>query len=401
MTTTISNKTHWQKIFFQQKLANAQYWLSLIEENNDPAQLIATDYENVLLALEATLQRQDTFDLAYKLIQSIYPIAIDYADWNRWLIYLDNALQFSYDLNKLEEHAKLLIQIGDINYRMAEIKKAEYLYERAIEEFKSIDNLAGYANVLTKLAVLYAHQGQVQKGIEFCQQALNIANQLNNSELIAQVNLYFSHIYYRSRDWDQALKTAQRAYKHYSANGPPRMARKTLMNIIATWAEIENWEEVNKVSKNLENELILFGDIRTLSQLKNNLGVVAFNQENYATAEGYWQEALKLHSQIQEPIEQASLYNNLGVVYTLMNEWQAAKDMLNKAVAAHQQLGDVYNWANSLDNLADLYEEMGKMDQCRKILEEAWSGLSKMADSQHAQELLNSISKRLSSLPGS
>jgi tetratricopeptide (TPR) repeat protein len=173
------------------------------------------------------------------------------------------------------------------------------------------------------------------------------------------------------------------------------------MNIIATWAEIENWEEVNKVSKNLENELILFGDIRTLSQLKNNLGVVAFNQENYATAEGYWQEALKLHSQIQEPIEQASLYNNLGVVYTLMNEWQAAEDMLNKAVAAHQQLGDVYNWANSLDNLADLYEEMGKMDQCRKILEEAWSGLSKMADSQHAQELLNSISKRLSSLPGS
>ena len=73
--------------------------------------------------------------------------------------------------------------------------------------------------------------------------------------------------------------------------------------------------------------------------------------------------------------------------------------MLNKAVKAHHQLGDVYNWANSLDNLADLYEAQGKTAVCRQVLEEAQTGLRTIAETPHAQELLNTITQRLESLP--
>lgn len=399
MNQSISNKSHWQQILTRQKLANAHQWLAKIKTHDDPTIFVSNDYDNFLRALETTLQSADSFDLAYQLIQSIYTIALDYADWERWLVYLENALETSKKLEREYEQAVLLLQIGDILYRMANLNRAEELYKEASQKFWDQKDQAGYANTLTKLAVLYNSQGKMQKGIDLCEQALNIAKQLHNETLMAQVYLYLSHIYHRSRNWEVALETAQKAYEYYTLNGDVKLARKALMNSTALWAELGKWQKANDVSKRLTDELTASGDIRTLSQLKNNLGVVAFNQKQYIVAEGFWQEALHLHSQIQEPTEQASLYNNLGVVYTLLEEWLAADDMLNKAILAHQELGDIYNWANSLDNLADLYEAQGETAVCRQVLEKAQTGLQTIAQTPHVEKLLDSITQRLASLP--
>lgn len=399
MTQVISNKSHWQQILAQQRLANARRWLSLIESHDDPSTLISTDYDNFLRALETTLQSPDTFGLAYQLIQAIYIFALDYADWDRWLIYLENALQTSQKLNLEIEQATLLVQIGDIFYRTANLQRAEKLYKQAKQLFKNSNDLASYADALAKLAVLYDQKGNTNVGITLCKQALIIAENLENNQIVSQVNLYLSSIYYRSRNWESALGAAQKAFDYSKNDKHPKLVRKATMNIIAIWAELGRWEKVKEEASDLINTLDASGDVRTLSQLKNNLGFVAFNQNNYVMAEAAWQEALRLHSQIQEPAELANLYNNLGMVYTRMAEVEIAEEMLKKAIDAHKQLGDVYNWANSLDNLADLYEAQGETAVCRQVLEEAQIGLQPIAETPHAQELLNSITQRLKSLP--
>lgn len=399
MTQAISNKGHWQQILNRQKLANAQRWLLEIQFHDDPSTLVSTNYDNFLRALETTLQNPTTFDLAYQLIQSIYVFALDYGDWDRWLIYLENALHISQEIKRETEEATLLVQVGDILYRMADLQRAGELYGKALNQFKNQNDMIGYANTLTKQAMLLDLQGRMYEGISLCQQALEIAKSLEKGDVIAQTYQYLSRIYYRSRNWEAALEASQKAYDYYLIQGPAKLARKALMSIIAIWAEFGKWEEVDKVSEKLVAELTSSGDIRTLSQLKNNLGVVAFNQAHYKVAERFWQEALHLHSQIQKPSKQATLYNNLGVVYTLLEEWQAAHEMLNEAVEAHDQLGDVYNWANSLDNLADLYEAQGGTAVCRQVLEKAQIGLQPIAETPHAKELLNTITERLKSLP--
>ncbi len=396
---TLSNKSHWQQILTQQKLANAHRWLSLIESYDDPTTLVSTDYDNFLRALETTLQSPDTFDLAYQLIQAIYIFALDYADWDRWLIYLENALQISQILDLKIEQATLLVQIGDILYRTADLTRAESLYRKALIIFENSSHKVDYARTLVKLAIISDFQGRKSEAIALCQQGLAITEYLKDERATAQLNLNLSSVYHRSREWEQALETTQKAYNFYIKEGPPQFARKALMNIIAIWAEMGKWEKVEQVADDLTKTLDSSGDIRTLSQLKNNLGFAAYNQENYKMAEAAWQEALRLHSQIQEPAELANLYNNLGMVYTRMAEFEIAEEMLKKAIDAHKQLGDVYNWANSLDNLADLYEAQGETAVCRQSLLEAQTGLQTIADSPHAQDLLNNISKRLESLP--
>jgi len=395
MSSSISDREQWQTILRQQKLTNARRWLKSIAAQDDPSAIIAKDYENFLRALETSLQSAETFDLAFQLIQSIYFTSLDYADWERWLIYLGKALEISQELEREPEQATLLVQMGDIYYRKADLIKAEQHYDFASKKFQQLKNLQGYASILSKLAVLYNQQGNMNQGVALCHEALDIAETLNDGWVAAQAYLNLSLIYFRSRNLAEGLSSAEKAYEFYKKQDNPKFATKALINIVAIWAELGNWQAIDAVSDELLTTFVQSGDIRTLSQLKNNLGAAAFNQENYQAAEAFWQEALRLHSQIQEPAEQAHIFNNLGVVYTKMAEWDTAGEMLQNAVSIHKSLGDTYNWANSLDNLADLYEVQGETAVFHKTLKKAYAGLQSIADTPHARQLMTTIEQRL------
>ncbi len=398
MNKTVSNQNHWRKIFQRQSLINAEHWLDVVEKEEEPANLVGIDYENLLRALEAALASPTTFDLAYRLIRALFSVVYGYADWDRWLIYLDQALALSQELKKPLEEAYLLERKGDVLFPTNHLPEAKKFYQQAGNKFNELQKIGDYSRILAKLSVIYDLQGDSTQGIELCQHALSLAYSAGDIQGIAHAKLTLSHMYSRARNWKEGLVAAQVAYELYQELNELEFSNKALMNIVAFWAELNNWEEVDQVSRPLIESLIASGDIRTLSLLKNNLGVVAFNQDDHKKAESLWQDALRLHSQIQEPTELAGLYNNLGVLYTILAEWTAAEEMLQKAIAAYKALGDVYNWANALDNLADLYEAQGDTAVISPILEEAIAGLQVVDRTPHTQKLLASMQNRLQNL---
>lgn len=391
----ISQKSKWRNVLQQQKLANAQRWLAILEMSADPITLVHEDYDNFLRALETTLQTPQTFEIAYDLSQILYPIIFGYADWDRWLVYLQQLHHTSKILNKEHEEARLLQQIGDIQYHKGNLKNAEENYLIASHLYKDQGNLSSYSRALAMLASLKAVQGKAEEGISICKKALATAEKAGDDLALANANLNLSNIYRRIRNWEQALKTARTAYTIYHKLGYSTLLTKTSITLIAIWAELGNWEEINQLSAELMSVLNASGDVHNLSQLKNNMGISAFGQGNYNIAEAAWQEALQLNSQIQEPMELASIYNNLGMVYTQLQEWKTAEEMLLKAVMAFHRFGALFSWANSLDNLADLYEVRGQTAEFTQTLQEAIAGLQVLKDTPHAAELLDYMQKRL------
>jgi tetratricopeptide (TPR) repeat protein len=398
MNVPISNQKQWQEVLRRQSLVNAKRWLDLVESSDNPPSLVMADYDNLLRALETALQSSETFDLAYHLVQALYSIIFGYADWDRWLTYLEKTLAMSRQLQRQIEQVRLLEQIGDILHYTGNLQRAEELYKEGIGQYRHFNDLASYARTLGKLAIVYDLQGKTAESIALCRKGLAIAESTEDDWVIAQANWNLSHIYRRTRNWIPGLEAAQRAYAYYRKLDRPQSATKALLNIVAIWAELGRWEEVDRVSVELMETLVASGDVRTLSQLKNNLGVVAYNQGNYQAAESAWQEALRLHSQIQEPTELAGLCNNLGMVYTKMGEWKAAQEMLQRAITLYEKLGDVYNWANSLDNMADLYDAQQDMVAYRHTLAVAIAGLQTIDSTPHAEQLLADMLKRLDSL---
>ncbi len=393
----ISQKAKWRNVLEQQKLANAQRWLEILEKSNAPITLVHEDYDNFLRALETTIQTPKTFEIAYKLSQILYPIIFGYADWDRWLIYLQQMHFISNNLKKEHEEARLLQQIGDIQYHKGNLPSAEENYHTASLLYKNQGNLSSYSRTLAMLASLKDIQGEPKKGVSLCQKAIAEAQKAQDNLALANASLNLSNIYRRIRNWEQALKAAKTAYLIFHRLGHSALLTKTSITLIAIWAESGDWEEINQLSAELITVLNESGDVYKLCQLKNNLGAVAYRQGNYVLAEAAWQEALQLNSQIQEPMELASIYNNLGMVYTQLQEWETAEEMLLKAITAYQRFGDTFSWANSLDNLADLYEVREQTAEFKQTLQEAIAGLQVLKDTPHAAELLDYMQKRLAS----
>lgn len=401
LSAPISDQARWRSVLKQQRLANARRWLEILESSADPVSLVHEDYDNFLRALETTLQTKDTFEISYKLSQILYPIIFGYADWDRWLIYLQQIYYMSRQLNQSREQARLLEQIGDLLYHKGDLRDAEENYHTASLLYKSRGNLSSYSRILAMLASLKDIQGESEEGILLCRTALETAVQAQDQLAQANANLNLANIYRRIRNWDQALQTAQTAYAIYHRLGHSSLLTKTSITLIAIWAESGEWEKIDQLSTELMTVLNSSGDVHNLSQLKNNLGILAFSQGNYNVAEAAWQEALKLHSQIQEPTELAGIYNNLGMVYTQLKEWETAEEMLLKAVTAYRRFGDVFNWANSLDNLADLYEAQGQTAEFQRTLQEAIAGLQVLKETPHAVELLDYMNQRLAAIGSS
>ena len=392
----MTKQNQWRDLLHKQSIANVKHWLAQIAKSPHPAILIAKEYENLLRALESIIEHPENLSLAYALIQTLHPTVIDFADWDRWLVYLQKALKRSEEAQDSPKVANLSVQIGEVSFRMGlgEEVKNSLLY--GAETYRELGQEANYASTLTKLGILYDLQGDMNEGIHLCQKALEIAREIRDDWVIAEVYLNLSHIYYRARNWQASLKAVQTAYDYYLKLKHQKEATKALVNIIAISAEMGNWIQVETLSQSLMDDLVVLEDVRTINQLKNILGVVAYSQSNYRLAESYWQEALTLQSQIQELSEMAGLYNNLGMAYTKLNEWDAAEEMLQLAIDKYYDLGDTYHWANALDNLADLYESQGQIVNFQRTIQLAIEGLQIIKDTPHANNLLNHMQNRLS-----
>jgi tetratricopeptide (TPR) repeat protein len=395
MELVISQRNHWQTVLRQQQLANARRWLGLLRDSMGSQQVVLENYDNLLRALEFTLQEAQTFDLSFELIQALHTAVLGFADWERWLHYLETALNIAQQLSDKSVHARLLEQCADVVFQMGDLARAEVLYQRAGQIYECLGDPDNQSRMLIKLGPVLSAQGQLGEAISLCQQAYELAQAINNQSLMATASLNLSHIHYTAHDWQVGLEAAQKAYDLYQAHNKPEFTAKALVNMVTGWAQLNKWEQADAASAELLEILSASGDVLTLVVLKNTVGVIAFNQSNYTAAELAWQEALQLSLQMQAPHQSASLYNNLGKLYTVMAEWDEAARMLEQSIRIYRQFGDTYNWANAMDNLADVYEAQGLMPALQETLSTAVSTLSTVKPTPPIQALLQTMRQRL------
>ncbi|MBL1130838.1 MAG: tetratricopeptide repeat protein [Chloroflexi bacterium] len=382
----MSSLSKWQEIRRRQGITNAERWLNTLTSSPNPFQLVPQEYDNLLRAIEYALDSPANFDLAYRLIQTLHTYAIGYADWERWLIYLQKAHQQSQLAEKKYEEATLMDMMGYIHRSQGDFKKAETCLSQAVALYKQQSCMSDYAVSLSNLASVLESLGQ--DGLDVCQNALRIADRSHDEIARARVLLNLSSIYMRRREWQAGLQAAKRAYKLTSQPQHTVLNTRALFNMLSCLGNMEKWDEINATFAQLADDLTQRGDIHTLAKLRNNLGIIALNLHNLAEAEQQWHEALKLQSTIQDPAEMAYLYNNLGMVYTQMGELETAEELLQNAVAIQEQLQDFYQWANAMDNLAEVYEARGETAVARQLRQQTITRLQSLPPTTQIQALL-------------
>lgn len=400
MSESISDQKRWQQMRRQKSLANGRYWLEQVEKSSNLAALVTSDYDNLLRTIEACLKDKEAFAIAYKLLESLSVIVFGQADWDRWIVYLQEASEGAQQLGRYPEQARLLELLGSFVRFRGDLQRAEACYQAALALFKELKMPAAHARTLLKLAGLYEVQDRLVEAIDLCQQALPFAEAVSDHQLMGDMHLTLSGIYRHAYQKELALAEAQKAYDSYAAAGITTFAARAMAGKAGIYAQLGQWAEAESAAQEAMAEMASTGDIRGQASLQNDLGIAAFYQGEYRKAEAIWQQGLILCSQTQESRTAAYLHCNLGKVYTKLGEWETADEMFEEAVTGFKGLSDDFEVANTLDSLADLYEVRGDWVAYCRALQEAISRLEPVAaERAHCQKLLASMTKRLSHLP--
>lgn len=391
-------QANWREVLERQKLANATRWLTILDGQPDPSHTVIQDYDNLLRALETALQKEASFDLAFQLIEKLFPIVFGYADWERWLIYLAQAVTLSQQVHKKYEEAALISYQGNIYTHMGDYLKAKEIYHECLQQYEALSDKGNYAITLTKLANVADLQGNISESLNLLKEARNVSNATGNKLTLAMIDLSLSSVYYKAREWASGLAAAQSAQVLAYELHKPQIETMALLNIILFHTELRNWQKADILAHDLEQRLDTSGDLVKLSQLKNTRGIAAYHQGHYLEAEKAWQETLKINSQINQTSELANSYNNLGMVYTKLNELNTASSMLLNAARIYKDNGDIFNWANALDNLAEVYERQGNKIMARDVLCMALLDLTETDNKPYSEGLLTIIKERIEAL---
>lgn len=359
----------WQSRFRQQAITNGQRWLRLLTTDPRPDTFLAQNYENILRALEALLADETQIDLSMALIKAISVNVMNFADWDRWRVYLLQALEQTSSPEHALLRAYLFVQIGSTHSFQGRFTEAIGCMEQAELLYDQQQQFHDYAIALNRRGLILTRIGQVSEGINLSQKGLQIAQEAQAEEAVAEINLNLSGIYSSIREWGKGLAAAQEAYTYYQQQNKTTLSHVTLNNIINALWHLEQSAEALHLADELTIDCEQTGDIQSLINLKTSIGILYFERGEYRLAENYWYEAQRLVSQTGQVRTQAVLLNNLGHLYTRLQEWDAAEEMLQQAIAIYAELGDIQSQADTLDNLAECYRLQNKMAECRACLQ--------------------------------
>lgn len=257
-------------------------------------------------------------------------------------------------------------QIFDMASRAYTAMGQEHLkknnYQSAFDNFSSslahrtiIGDSIGMANNLINLGGVCYFTGRLAEASDYYYQALLIAENLHNKNLIATVLKNLGNIHTQLRNYKFALEHLKRALVIHHASGNRNEESDVLLNLGIAYYESGQTEEAEAyllASLNLKTELER--DQKEMIKIYNNLGLIAKEKKDNEKAIEYYAKTLDLSRQIGDKQLEAVALNNLGSRIMEQNNPEAIPLLLN-SLEISTELGLKKLMRSSYKNLQEYF----------------------------------------------
>ncbi|WMN10680.1 tetratricopeptide repeat protein [Marivirga salinae] len=216
---------------------------------------------------------------------------------------------------------------------------------------------------------------------------LNVAEKGSDS---TKVEIYLDlAVAYRTLETDLALKYANDALKIAEKNGNYSGKAGALHVLGAVYTVLGDYEKaISNLLESLRNYELL-GDSKGVANSSNSLGILYFNQEDYANAKKFYSKALGLIDSAQYPMSTAVYRLNIGEVYQATDENQDALKLEKEAYEIFYQLNDINGMAYALGIQAKVNHQLGDQEKAIELTNKSLEYLIESQDYLGAVEYLN------------
>ena len=211
-------------------------------------------------------------------------------------------------------------------------------------------------SVLNQICYEYMYS-YPDKALEYGEQAISLAQQLNLSESLAKAYKNIGIVHYIQGEYVKAIIAYQASLKIYNTINDIQGAANIYNNIGVIYRLQGNYLEALEnylKSLTLDKEL---GSKAGMAGSYNNIGAIYYFQNNSEEAIKYYSKALALFEELDDRQAMAAAYNNIGVLYEKAQEYSRALEYYNKALAIRKTFGTQQEIATSYNNIGGVLAE--------------------------------------------
>ncbi|MCC6461926.1 MAG: tetratricopeptide repeat protein [Saprospiraceae bacterium] len=265
--------------------------------------------------------------------------------------------------------ARLEVAIGRTHANLGAPDSAMAYFTLAQQRFEKQGDMAGLANVYTKIRWVHSYLGNNEKAAEFAFKALALYEKLNDEVGTAQANNYIADILYAQEKWEASVQYAEKAYQTQRKLNLREDLACSAQAMGDTWLQLRDYpKELAYQDEALAIRRQLGSDI-DLGLSLNSRGNVLKYLKRYPEALKSYQEALQLAIKTDFTPLRTSCTSNIGHIYNLLGEYKKALPYHLQIRQAIQELFQLDKAEENYRLLAEAYAGIGRFDSAYFFLQ--------------------------------
>ena len=290
-----------------------------------------------------------------------------------------------------KEKANILTELGTIFYYSGELDKSLEYYENALKIAKELEIKEGMAVELGNIGNVYISKGELDKALEYHEKALKLEVELGRKEKMANALGHIGIVYGTRREFDKALEYFAKSWELYVEIGKTGGMANQLGNIGIVYknkGELDKALECHEEALELNKELVRKNE---MAADYANIGTVYAIKGELKKALEYYERALSLDEDLGRKEGIAADFVSIGVVYKDKGELERALEYYEKALKMFKEIGSRIKMAGTFMNIGDIFAQQGDKERALDYYREA-QGLAA------GSYIFEEVSKRLKRL---
>ncbi|GAB4171025.1 MAG: hypothetical protein Fur005_32720 [Roseiflexaceae bacterium] len=216
-------------------------------------------------------------------------------------------------------------------------------------------------------AALDRHHGRLGLARDHAEQALALANELEDPPLQAEALTALGLCYGALSEYPRAAELHARALRLFRELGDRageaanRYALGDLARLTGRFAEAR---------RAVEQALAIYRDLGDHAGEADALNQIGHLSSDYAQALQYYEQALAIRRAIGAIASQSRSFNNLGLLYWSLGQYAKARECLEQAVEIGRATGSELNLSYCMESLGRVYLDLGELQAAEQLLRE-------------------------------
>ncbi|WP_396637958.1 ATP-binding protein [Maribacter sp. R77961] len=279
---------------------------------------------------------------------------------------LDSLLILSKQALELSKKAEYQFGIAEAHSGMATFYSDRGKHKEAIKNFKKALEIAQDLNdtdlklsMLNDLAGEYGYQGNYALALKEYLRAIELSELVDNKHVLSIINENIANLYISQKDFKQAMLFYKKVKSLNAEIGNPVFTAETMSNMASAYADMG---ELDHAMFNANSAIRIFEDERIMDWLAyayETKGKTYLKQKKYTWAMYWYKQSELLHKDLNDERSEIPLLNGMAEASLHMKKDSIAEVYAHRAHELSKKIEDIAGTKDCAKTLYNIYKNKG------------------------------------------